>query len=284
MRIRLIALDIDGTLLDSHWQVPEVNRDAIREATGRGIEVALVTGRRFDFAQPVIDQIDSPLTLIVSGGALVKARDGRTSCRHLLPQRVAREVLEATRAFAARRPSSSTGPAPRRSCTRGWTPTTRTAAPTSSATATTSRRSSPLEDALTEDPIQVMFSGALPPDALARRDAARPAGRLADVGGHHRVRVAGLLARGRELRRLHERGDARGMGRQARGIDAGRDHGGRRQLQRPRDAAGGWRSGGDGQRGGGVETAGLARHAHQRRGRAWRPPSGRFALPVVDRL
>src|SRR5215831_18311362 len=44
MPVRLIALDIDGTLLDSRWQLPEANRAAITEATRRGIEVALVTG------------------------------------------------------------------------------------------------------------------------------------------------------------------------------------------------------------------------------------------------
>jgi len=97
--IRLIALDIDGTLLDSRWQVPAANRDAIRRVTDAGIEVALVTGRRFDFARPVIDQLDGPLTLIVSGGALVKQRDGRTLIRHLLPAATARAVLEATRDF-----------------------------------------------------------------------------------------------------------------------------------------------------------------------------------------
>jgi len=42
MAVRLIALDIDGTLLDSRWQLPEANRSAIAEATRRGIEVALV--------------------------------------------------------------------------------------------------------------------------------------------------------------------------------------------------------------------------------------------------
>src|SRR5437016_10605627 len=47
MPVRLIALDIDGTLLDSRWQVSEANRNAIAEAARRGIEVALVTGRRF---------------------------------------------------------------------------------------------------------------------------------------------------------------------------------------------------------------------------------------------
>jgi len=35
MAVRLIALDIDGTLLDSHWQLPEANRAAIAEAAGR---------------------------------------------------------------------------------------------------------------------------------------------------------------------------------------------------------------------------------------------------------
>ena len=97
--IRFIALDVDGTLLDSEWRVPQANRDAIRRATDAGIEVALVTGRRFDFARPVFDQIDAPLTLIVSGGALVKSRDGQTRLQHLLPAGIARSVLEATREF-----------------------------------------------------------------------------------------------------------------------------------------------------------------------------------------
>jgi Cof subfamily protein (haloacid dehalogenase superfamily) len=97
--VRLIALDIDGTLLDSRWQVPPANRDAVRRATAAGIEVALVTGRRFDFARPVIDQLEGPLTLIVSGGALVKQRDGRTLVRHLLPAATALAVLEGTRDF-----------------------------------------------------------------------------------------------------------------------------------------------------------------------------------------
>jgi hypothetical protein len=97
--IRFIALDIDGTLLDSRWRVPPENREAIRRATVAGIEVALVTGRRFDFARPVIDQIDGPLTLIVSGGALVKRRDGETLVRHLLPAEIARVVLDGTRDF-----------------------------------------------------------------------------------------------------------------------------------------------------------------------------------------
>jgi Cof subfamily protein (haloacid dehalogenase superfamily) len=97
--IRLIALDVDGTLLDSRWQVPEANRRALLAATALGVEVVLVTGRRFEFARPVIDQLAGPLTLIVNNGALVKTRDGETLMRYVLPAAVARQLLEATARF-----------------------------------------------------------------------------------------------------------------------------------------------------------------------------------------
>src|SRR5215472_1887080 len=96
MRVRLIALDIDGTLLSNRFTVSERNREAIAEAARRGIEVALVTGRRYDFAMPVARQIDSPLTMIVNNGALVRTKDGETRLRHLLARETAGRVLEAT--------------------------------------------------------------------------------------------------------------------------------------------------------------------------------------------
>jgi Cof subfamily protein (haloacid dehalogenase superfamily) len=96
MTVRFIALDIDGTLINSRFEVSDRNRAAIAEATARGIEVALVTGRRYDFAMQVAKQIDSPLTMIVSNGALVRTKDGQTRLRHLLSRETARRVLEAT--------------------------------------------------------------------------------------------------------------------------------------------------------------------------------------------
>ena len=159
--VRLIALDIDGTLLDSRWQVLPANADAIRRATDAGIEVALVTGRRFDFARPVIEQVDAPLTMIVSGGALVKTRDGETLVRHLLPLDVARAVVEGTIDF--RDATAIVFDRPRAAQIVHERLDIRDA----------HRRSYfqqnrdfivevvPLESALTEDPIQVMFSGGV---------------------------------------------------------------------------------------------------------------------------
>jgi hydroxymethylpyrimidine pyrophosphatase-like HAD family hydrolase len=99
MAIRLIALDIDGTLLNSRFAVSERNCGAIAEATRRGIEVVLVTGRRYDFALPVARQIESPLTMIVNNGAMVRTKEGHTHVRHLLPRETALRVLEATQAW-----------------------------------------------------------------------------------------------------------------------------------------------------------------------------------------
>jgi Cof subfamily protein (haloacid dehalogenase superfamily) len=94
--IRLLALDIDGTLLDSRGQLPPANRDAIADAVERGLEVVLVTGRSFHFAQPVAALLPVPVTLIVNNGAVVKDHTGTTVMRHVLPRETALHILSAT--------------------------------------------------------------------------------------------------------------------------------------------------------------------------------------------
>ncbi len=159
MAVRLIAIDIDGTLLDSQWRLPEANRRAIAQAIERGIEVALVTGRRFDFARPIALQLPGPLTLIVNNGALIKSRDAATHVRHLLPRRVARQVLEATLRF--RDCAAVVFDRPRENQVVfeqiDWED------PGRKSYFERNREfiahASPLESCLTEDPIQVMYSG-----------------------------------------------------------------------------------------------------------------------------
>jgi Cof subfamily protein (haloacid dehalogenase superfamily) len=99
MPVRLIALDIDGTLLDSRWRVSDANRHAIQEAARRGIEVALVTGRRYDFALPVAQDLDCPVTMIVNNGGLIRSNDGRTRLKRLLAVETAQAVLELARSW-----------------------------------------------------------------------------------------------------------------------------------------------------------------------------------------
>ena len=61
--IRLIAVDIDGTLLNSSFQVSGANLRALRCAHERGVEIALVTGRRHNFALPIANSLDFSVTL-----------------------------------------------------------------------------------------------------------------------------------------------------------------------------------------------------------------------------
>ena len=161
MAIRLIALDIDGTLLDSRWKLPEANRAAIAEATRRGIEVALVTGRRYDFAMTVAHQLDSTLTMIVSNGALIRSKDGHTHLRHLLPKTTAQQVLHLTSEWRE-------GAAVIFDRERANQLMLETLDPDDSLRYAYYSRNleyiglaKPLESCLTEDPIQVMLSGRI---------------------------------------------------------------------------------------------------------------------------
>lgn len=97
--IRLIGIDVDGTLLDSRGHLPPDNRDAIFEAVAAGIHVALVTGRSYPFARPVADPLPGAVTLIVSSGAVERSMDGAVLARRLLDRRVAESILEATRPY-----------------------------------------------------------------------------------------------------------------------------------------------------------------------------------------
>src|ERR1700726_3340290 len=163
MPIRLIALDIDGTLLDGQSQLPDINRRAILDAAARGIAIALVTGRRYDFAMPIAQQIPCPLTMIVNNGAMVKSSDGVTRLVHRLPRDVARRVIEATPQF--REMASICFDRPRENQLIferiDWDDPLRSGY---------FRRNrefiaevSPILNALTEDPIQVMFTGPVSP-------------------------------------------------------------------------------------------------------------------------
>jgi hypothetical protein len=157
--VRLVAIDIDGTLLDSHWQLPDANRDAVCAAVGAGVEVAIVTGRMYGFAQPVISLLPCPVTAIVSNGAVVKSPDGATEVRHLVPRAVAKAVLDAAAEWPDRaalifdRPRDGQMVIERidrsDALRRAYAERNRAFV----------REIEPLESALTEDPVVVMFNG-----------------------------------------------------------------------------------------------------------------------------
>ena len=159
--IRLIAIDVDGTLLDTRGQMPQANIDAIHDAVRAGIHVALVTGRSYPFARPIADPLPASITLIVSNGAIERDMNGARVARRLLDRETARAVLDSTRPFREAAALVFDRDADRQVMfeTMDWEHPGRKAYWTRNQSLIA--QSVPLEDALVEDPIQVMFNGGV---------------------------------------------------------------------------------------------------------------------------
>lgn len=91
--IRLVALDIDGTLLDTSNRLTDANAAAVRQAVERGVPVVLATSRWFYLARRTADSLGLTTPLICHNGALVKRPDDEHELLHLrLDQRFAHEA------------------------------------------------------------------------------------------------------------------------------------------------------------------------------------------------
>jgi Cof subfamily protein (haloacid dehalogenase superfamily) len=97
--IRLLAVDIDGTLLNPQFQISEADLAALRRAHEEGIEVVVVTGRRHTFALPIVQQLGFDLWLISSNGAITRSLTGETYHRDLLPAETCRRLCAAMQEF-----------------------------------------------------------------------------------------------------------------------------------------------------------------------------------------
>jgi Cof subfamily protein (haloacid dehalogenase superfamily) len=97
--IRLIAVDIDGTLLNPQFQISQTDLTALRNAHAEGIEIILVTGRRHTFALPIAQQLGFVLWLICSNGAVTRSLSGETCHRDLLPQQTCRDLCGTMQEF-----------------------------------------------------------------------------------------------------------------------------------------------------------------------------------------
>jgi len=86
---RLLAVDIDGTLLNSQFQISERDLAALRRAHALGIEVILCTGRRHTFAMPIAELLGFELWLCTSNGAVIRSTTGERFHSLLLPRRFA---------------------------------------------------------------------------------------------------------------------------------------------------------------------------------------------------
>jgi len=159
--IRLIAVDIDGTLLNPQFQIPAANIEALRRAHQRGVEVILVTGRRHKFALPVAAELGFDLWLISSNGAVTKSSRGEPFHRDLLPVATARRLCHHMLGFRGATVLTFDVEG------KGEVVLERTDEMVPSIQRWLEKNQEyieyvvPLEDSLTQDPVQAMFCGSV---------------------------------------------------------------------------------------------------------------------------
>jgi Cof subfamily protein (haloacid dehalogenase superfamily) len=92
--IKFLALDLDGTLLNSRGKISAENKQAIRQAEEKGVLVTIATGRRFRDARPVALEIGFNAPIVTHNGALLKfAESLETVSYSLLGKATIREIL-----------------------------------------------------------------------------------------------------------------------------------------------------------------------------------------------
>jgi 5-amino-6-(5-phospho-D-ribitylamino)uracil phosphatase len=97
--IKLLALDLDGTVLNSHGKIPDENRRAIRAAEDAGVLVTIASGRRFRDARPVGSALELNAPLITHNGALLKyAQSQETVAVDLLSSDTCLDIVTAGKA------------------------------------------------------------------------------------------------------------------------------------------------------------------------------------------
>lgn len=80
--IKMIALDLDGTLFDSRGEIPPQNKQVLQEAHKKGIHVVLSSGRMTGCVSPTADALGIDCSIIVYNGAMV--RGSRSEDRKLI--------------------------------------------------------------------------------------------------------------------------------------------------------------------------------------------------------
>jgi len=74
-KIRMIALDLDGTLFDDKGRIPRENKEILKKASKRGISIVLSSGRMTDCVVPAADRLGIDCSLIAYNGAMVKGKE-----------------------------------------------------------------------------------------------------------------------------------------------------------------------------------------------------------------
>lgn len=188
--IRLIAIDIDGTLLDPQYQLPAANLKALERARQAGVEIVLVTGRRHTFAMPVAEMLGFDFWLISSNGAVTRSTQGEVFHRDLLPATTVRKLLARMEEFRGSAVLTFDREGKGALVVERTDQFHNSIARWMEKNAPYIAQIAPMEEALTTDPVQIMFCGS-----VERMRRAQEALQQAGMGGEMTVLKTEYVAR-----------------------------------------------------------------------------------------
>ncbi|MEC1665909.1 Cof-type HAD-IIB family hydrolase [Bacillus mojavensis] len=91
--MKLIAIDLDGTLLNSKHQVSSENENALRQAQQDGIEVVVSTGRAYFDVVSIFQPLGIKTWVISANGAVIHEPDGRLFHSETIDKKRAYDIL-----------------------------------------------------------------------------------------------------------------------------------------------------------------------------------------------
>lgn len=98
-KIKLVAIDVDNTLLTSQQTIPVNVREAIAEAQQTGVVVTLATGRMYESARPFAREINISAPIITYNGALIQDMDGNTLFQQALSKEYTLQLIEVAKQY-----------------------------------------------------------------------------------------------------------------------------------------------------------------------------------------
>ncbi|MBE0493465.1 MAG: HAD family phosphatase [Thiomicrospira sp.] len=91
--IKLVVIDLDGTLLNPDHFISEVSKQTLRQLHQHGVEVMLATGRHYQDVYLLAQQLQIPTRLITSNGARVHNKQAKLIYENHIPQGLVKDIL-----------------------------------------------------------------------------------------------------------------------------------------------------------------------------------------------
>jgi len=98
LKYKMIAVDLDDTLLSGDLSISPINSQAISDAVSRGVKVIVSTGRMFISTLHYVEQLKLDVPVITYQGALIKnAISNEVILAHTIPLDISKELIKESR-------------------------------------------------------------------------------------------------------------------------------------------------------------------------------------------